>query len=252
MNKGQLAYTALHPSLNMYLADLFSATRHHPEFDSALLTLRAHKDAEDLVRAFRVINGDTLGTELITSVAVNVFTAYQNGNGNLTATGTEDETGSSRALSKMDDESLGWGKMEDGDDVLMDLHGRKHEHEQDHGGVSLGIRVQPPETSSREGVPFVIGDLGLQIDGPEVNLPDPPPLIWDVSEVDIARIFPRVVSHRLKVRDGPDDEILGSLMFPAAQRSSTQSRGATIGVDRPERWSRRSVKEILVEVLADV
>ncbi|KAK7692351.1 hypothetical protein QCA50_003976 [Cerrena zonata] len=239
----EMAYTAIHPSLNMYLADLFSATRHHPEFDSALLTLRAHKDAEDLVRAFRVINGDTLGTELISSVSANVFAAHHNGNGHLMASGTEDETGSSRALSKMDDESLGWGKMEDGDDVLMNLHGRKDSREHDHGG-SLGIRVQAPDGSSQEGVPFIIDDLGLHLDGPEMNFPDPPPQIWDVSEVDIARIFPRVVSHRLKVREGPDDEILGSLMFPAVDRGVVQNRGVV--------RSRRSVKEILVEVLADV
>jgi len=37
----------------------------------------------------------------------------------------------------------------------------------------------------------------------------------DVSEVDIARIIPRVLTHRLRVRDGPDHEIFSGVVFPA-------------------------------------
>ena len=77
------------------------------------------------------------------------------------------------------------------------------------------------------------------------------PEIWDVSEEDVARIFPRVVSHRVRVRHGPDDEILGSVMFPAvppeAARPATEIReGMRLW------WERKSVKEILVRILADV
>ncbi|OBZ70852.1 hypothetical protein A0H81_09222 [Grifola frondosa] len=67
--------------------------------------------------------------------------------------------------------------------------------------------------------------------------------VWDVSEVDIARVFPRVVSHRLRVRDGPEHEVLGSLVWPAVEGKETSE---VLG------WERKTVKEILVGILADV
>lgn len=70
---------------------------------------------------------------------------------------------------------------------------------------------------------------------------------WDVSEVDVAKIVPRVVSHRLRVRDGPEDEIMASVVFMA-----TTPRIPT-GVDKKEGvWRRRTVKEILVKLMAQV
>lgn len=62
----------------------------------------------------------------------------------------------------------------------------------------------------------------------------------DVSEVDIARILPRVLTHRLRVRDGPDHEILSSVVFPAALNGS----------DKVESH-RRTVKDILVQIIAE-
>ena len=55
----------------------------------------------------------------------------------------------------------------------------------------------------------------------------------------------------MRVRHGPDDEILGSVMFPAVPsevaRPVTEIReGMRLG------WERKSVKEILVRILADV
>ena len=62
----------------------------------------------------------------------------------------------------------------------------------------------------------------------------------DVSEVDIARIIPRVLTHRLRVRDGPDHEILSSVVFPAVMAGS----------DKVESH-RRTVKEILVQIIGE-
>ncbi|KAL1745708.1 hypothetical protein HDZ31DRAFT_62912 [Schizophyllum fasciatum] len=65
----------------------------------------------------------------------------------------------------------------------------------------------------------------------------------DVGDADVARIFPRVVSHRLSVRSGPEDEVLGSVVYGAA--------GVGPVVDGV--WKEgRTVKDILVKILADV
>ncbi|KAE9408783.1 hypothetical protein BT96DRAFT_671548 [Gymnopus androsaceus JB14] len=39
--------------------------------------------------------------------------------------------------------------------------------------------------------------------------------VLDVTQADIARVVPRVLSHRLRVRDAPEDEVLGSAVFGA-------------------------------------
>ena len=70
-----------------------------------------------------------------------------------------------------------------------------------------------------------------------------------MSEVDIAKVFPRVVSHRVRMRNGPDDEILGGVMFPAVpvSRSSSGSDGEKDGL-----FEEQTVKQVLISVLADV
>lgn len=77
--------------------------------------------------------------------------------------------------------------------------------------------------------------------------------VLDVSEADIARIVPRVISHRLRVRDGPEDEILGSTVFGAVKGKTA------IGGDyrheantETSDWERSTVKEILVKILSEV
>jgi hypothetical protein len=70
---------------------------------------------------------------------------------------------------------------------------------------------------------------------------------WDVSEVDVAKIVPRVVSHRLRVRDGPEDEMMSGVMFTA-----TTARVPTGVENREGVWRRRTVKEILVKLMTQV
>ncbi|TCD68268.1 hypothetical protein EIP91_011234 [Steccherinum ochraceum] len=230
------AHTSIHPSLNAYLSDLFSATRHHPELDGSLLTLQARRDADDLVRAFRVIGGDTLGTELVETSA--------NRAPSLRHTSSTD---SYDRVSRMDVESIGWSKEDR--DILMSFESPHPE-----------VRVQEPEpdTPRPNGnghfTPAQFGSDSQTRAASSLPLP-PAEEVWDVSEVDIARIFPRVVSHRLSVRRGPDDEILGGVMFPAVphdmQRLEARTSVVMVG-EQPSPFTRRTVKEVLVGILADV
>jgi hypothetical protein len=70
---------------------------------------------------------------------------------------------------------------------------------------------------------------------------------WDVSEVDVAKVVPRVVSHRLRVRDGPEDEMMAGVMFMA-----TNPRVHTGVENKDGIWRRRTVKEILVKLMTQV
>jgi hypothetical protein len=72
----------------------------------------------------------------------------------------------------------------------------------------------------------------------------------DVSEADIARIVARVFSHRLRVRD--EEEILGSLVYSAVG-SCVACEARDEGDDQTEQntWERSTVKDILVEILAE-
>jgi len=76
--------------------------------------------------------------------------------------------------------------------------------------------------------------------------------ILDVSEADIARIVPRVLSHRLRVRDGPADEIMGSLMHSAVGSCAACEGGNEEDDEKQSTWERRMVKDILVKILAEV
>jgi len=70
---------------------------------------------------------------------------------------------------------------------------------------------------------------------------------WDVSEVDAAKVVPRVISHRLRVRDGPEDEMMAGVVFLAtAPRIPAGVEGKGVV------WRRRTVKEILVKLIGDV
>jgi len=72
--------------------------------------------------------------------------------------------------------------------------------------------------------------------------------ILEVSEVDIARIFPRVVSHRVRLRDGPEDEALSSALYGATfDLPSVSTPDKTEGEKLFD-----SVKSVLVGILSEV
>ncbi|KAF9568194.1 hypothetical protein CPC08DRAFT_757693 [Agrocybe pediades] len=85
------------------------------------------------------------------------------------------------------------------------------------------------------------------------------PLTLDVSEVDIARIVPRVISHRVSLRDGPRDEILSSALFGATFTPKTfntthrSDDGENVeNVVQGTARQAQSVKDVLVNILAEV
>jgi hypothetical protein len=169
------AYHRAHIShtLSLYLADIFSATRHNSRLDATLLTARASKDAEALIRASRVIGADLTGMELLRPVV--------------------------RA-----------------DDIWDDVKNKMKEPTDDASDVGEGSGSLHSHAASQ----------------------------LDVSEVDVARIAPRVISHRVRVRDGPEDEILSSAVFGATFKPLPEATTTTSG--------RPTVKSLLVEILSEV
>ena len=164
-------------TLDLYLSDLMSATRHESRLDGTLLTAKAMKDARDLIRSSRVIGADLTGMELVRRIP-------QIG---------EDE-----------------GKEESEDDEVDEFHSTR---------------------SSPEAL--------------EATKHSKPVPILEVSEIDVARIFPRVVSHRLTIRAGPEDEVLASALFGATFKPPPSA------LQEGER-AFNSVKSVLINILSEV
>lgn len=222
------AYTAIHPSLTAYIRDLFAATRHHPVLEGTSLTYQAQSGVEALARAFRVLAGDSLGTELV-QVAVELDQASL-GSGRSGSTNADNETINGNGVGGLEKEVTG-----------MDWTAPQ-------GIPRLSLeRADDENTPLNANNPFADGVEQATVT--PTLAPVKPPEVWDVSEVDIARVFPRVVSHRLRVRDGPDHEILGSVMYPAVNIIRDDSAGLS---GDESAWERRTVKDVLVEILADV
>lgn len=51
------SHTFIHERLELYVSELISVTRHHPQLDSALLTVRCRQDTIALARAWRGLFG---------------------------------------------------------------------------------------------------------------------------------------------------------------------------------------------------
>lgn len=171
--------TYISHTLSLYLADIFSAARHHPRLDATLLTVRATKDAEALIRASRVIGTDLTGMELLRP-------------------------------------------MVHGDD-FSDTGSHKMKTPQ--GYQKLADSASLHDTSGNAQTANVL----------------------DVSEVDVARIAPRVISHRVRIRDGPEDEILSSVLFGATFNTPN---GMTASTEVPS--EALTVKSVLVQILSEV
>ncbi|KAF7985044.1 hypothetical protein HWV62_8881 [Athelia sp. TMB] len=195
--------TNIHPTLSLYISDLFSATRHHPQLDAMLLTARARKDTDALVRAARVIGGDPTGTEFIS----------------IMGKGAEAKARGEPPF--VETYAYGAG-YEDSLSADMDW-----EHVNGHDSMNRSqLSAVFSEATSEE-------------------------LTLDASEADIARIVPRVLSHRLRVRDGPEHEILGSLRYGVVDICSDWERGDKV-TDSEGGIERDTVKNILVKILSEV
>ncbi|KAF8840700.1 hypothetical protein BDN67DRAFT_607442 [Paxillus ammoniavirescens] len=187
--------------LNIYLADLFTATRHYGSLDAMMLTTRARQDAETLVRATRVLGIDRTGAELIKEAANDAPKPSE-----VDSSSTE----RSYPHSHPSTASISSDALLDGADV--------------------------PEIYEFSSRPSIHRSSASHLTGAEE------PLELDVSEADIARIFPRVVSHRVRVRDTPFDEVLSSAVCGAVGRLR----------EAESIWERDTVKDILVHILAEV
>ncbi|KAJ6500188.1 hypothetical protein C8R47DRAFT_1110790 [Mycena vitilis] len=201
--------THVSPLLSLYTSDLFSAARQHSQLDATLLTAKSMKDAVALARAGRVIGCDLTGIELVR------------------------------------------------DDAAFAAKSRKHEPERDHASDSDSPTTPEPVVTGNghahryQAIEVVVEEVdGQSIHEAAATLSEKmkarEPEVLEVSEADIARIAPRVMTHRLRVRDGPEDEVLASAMFAAVAASDFQEDSSH------SKNSRITIKEILIRILAEV
>ena len=213
------ARTRISPRLARYLADTLSAARAHPRLDAMLLTARAHSDAESLVRASRVLGLDLTGAELLRPPAAGSSTMGSEDN-------EEDEDGEGEGEDDYRSALDAWASASS-----VDAHDNEHEN-------APLMHAGDVASSARGGAGGEENGAGLEV--------------LDAAEVHVARMVPRVISHRVRLRSGPEDEVLASALFGA-----TFGAGAAVGVgarSEPDGAQSRvdSVKAVLVQILADV
>jgi len=138
-------------------------------------------------------------------------------------TGTELLRGSQEADCLLEDQN---NVPEDDEFEATDVTGSLH-----HSGSSLRHRGTP--TSDNEST-------------------QPFRTVLDVAEVHIARIFPRCVSHRLRVRDSPRDEVLAGAVFGATfgDSFSEETGAGEVCMDAYE--TQPTVKDILISIMSEV
>ncbi|KDQ55819.1 hypothetical protein JAAARDRAFT_37239 [Jaapia argillacea MUCL 33604] len=259
-----------HPSLSIYISDLFAAARHHPELDGTLLSVRAHKDVTELVRAHRLLFGDSTGTELINSM-MGLVDVQLSEEGDELEGPPDHEEGASTIRGEDRDSDRGTVLLRrmasSEEDAHRGHHGKRvigHQHYEseiddvttvrvslewkDEGQrkgrrVGSGSQYDYPDSRALHTRGFSDSDLG---DGDGNREEERRVAVMDVSEVDVAKVFPRVVSHRLRVRSGPEEELLGSAVFRAVGSSGKDPLTPENG------WIRKTVKDILIAILAEV
>ncbi|KAK7473110.1 hypothetical protein VKT23_001209 [Stygiomarasmius scandens] len=203
-------YSQVHfsPVLNLYLSDLFSASRHHPQLDGMLLSATAMSEAIELTRASRVLGSSPTGMELI------IDKAHEISKRNIGFDSGSDIDSSNREV---------WIDVVDYGDVGNG-----------HAVAGNGVATQLSASSAAE----------------DSNPKEVAIRVLDVTQADVARIFPRVVTHRVRVRNGSEDEVLSSALFGATNAPHIY--------DADETRSRRiqenhvTVKDIMVNVLHTV
>lgn len=225
-----------------YLNDLFSATRHRAELDGTFLTARCMSDAEKLVRAHRVVSTDLNGMELL-----------------------RDGDDENWILEDQDDEEHDNDEDEDDDDDDDDENSDEQwqtveADEFSSFGItfpkSLNSKKQPQTTVSSNSKSKTKTNKKIITTNNNNNLKNGIPKL-EVTEINIARIFPRCVSHRLRVRDGPREEVVAaSLLFGATFDWDDEVDDAGTNTGREVYMStyeeRPTVKDVLVSILSEV
>ncbi|KAI0314911.1 hypothetical protein OF83DRAFT_1085322, partial [Amylostereum chailletii] len=257
------AHAILHPTLRTYLSALLSAARLHHELDGALITTRAFRDAEALARAHRILGlGGDPGTALVHRAAAS-WDRPPAAPATAVPPRLDEATRSESVLAPTSPDP----PLDTDDEIEIEAEADINDRRQ--------VRVQLPSWDDRTttaSVPsatkhaFSLAPSSLRDPDPDDDLPLPPPAhaqeegpswvwddralehwTWDLSEGDVARIAPRVLSHRVRVRDGPRDEVLSSAVYVAART------GAAKDLFLPEvGWKRRTVKDIVIRILKDV
>ncbi|KAJ7747222.1 hypothetical protein B0H16DRAFT_1555129 [Mycena metata] len=205
--------THLSPVLSLYASDLFSAARHHPQLDGTLLTAKSLKDVIDLARAGRVIGGDLTGIELVRDDAAYLAPKVDS------AAKPESDNDEYSPLTTPVTANGSHGSHPNGNP-----NGLAHRYQ------PIEVVVEEVDTDGEATPGPGAGAADVQ---PRAREREPEPEVLEVSEADIARIAPRVMTHRLRVRDGPHDE--GGHPDPDAKIPA-----------------RCTVKNILVRILAEV
>ncbi|KAF9479038.1 hypothetical protein BDN70DRAFT_879192 [Pholiota conissans] len=233
-------HTYISPDLRLYMADIFSAARNHARLDAMLLGRSALKDAEALVRASRVLGVDLTGMELLRPVVGGV------GAGAGAGVGDEAYEGFAPGAAS--------GKAGEDDDTDED----EDDEDEYSSALDISIHSEPLLTTRAQSVT-------------ESALPAPLAAMrtLDVSEVNIARIVPRVISHRVRLRSGPEEEVLASALFGATfapplppppketrgEKEGGMGKNAKAGDGQGEDGKKNelvSVKAVLVQILAEV
>ncbi|KAG6849641.1 hypothetical protein H0H93_006645 [Arthromyces matolae] len=163
--------------LSLYMSDLFSAIRHHPKLDGTFLTAKCMNDAQDLARAGRVIGTDPTGGELLRYYPPVEYDDKDN---------EEDGYLEKRRTSEEMHEYIGSGSE----------------------SVTINIHREPTPSTSRAAKDYEVPSISVS--GSEEDVIKS----MFVSEAAIARVVPRAVTHRLRVRD-PWDEVLAGAVFGA-------------------------------------
>lgn len=66
--------------------------------------------------------------------------------------------------------------------------------------------------------------------------------VFSATDVDVRRVIRGVLGHRISIRRGPEDEVLGSLVMSSHQNTSRYARDA----------ERRTIKDVIDEILSEV
>ncbi|KAH6906366.1 hypothetical protein BKA70DRAFT_1287340 [Coprinopsis sp. MPI-PUGE-AT-0042] len=259
--------THLAPHLDLYLSDLFSAVRHHPRLDGMLLTASARKDAEDLARAARVLGTDSSGMELLRSsgnAEGSSIGDHETTTDELSEHWVHPEIATSNSHMQLHAPALAPNSPQYSKATTLTVSGDETAH-------LLRQRNSSPFTSARSHAPSddipprgagssvrsrAAGHRQRQLpfDRSEEGPVEEKTLefnheveVLDVTEGDVARMMPRVVAHRVRLRDGPEDEVLASAVVGATFDVPHAGEGGVLGV-----YGAVGVKDILVEILNKV
>ncbi|KAG2016357.1 hypothetical protein CC2G_009529 [Coprinopsis cinerea AmutBmut pab1-1] len=246
------------PSLDLYLSDLFSAVRHHPSLDGMMLTASARKDAEALARAARVIGADLTGMELLRPPGHMTKDDEADGD-DSSAYYSIPDIGASHIAPQISHSPQYSRRTQ----LLGDESSTTPLLRQDSASVFTNARTIGTTTHGH-------GQGATSEDEePEPSSHDVEVEVLEVTEVDVARIVPRVVTHRLRLRDSPSEEVLASAVVGATFDAVTAETGAeytgkgsmegdAVGLgmmDHDGDWTgygSLGIKDILVDILNKV